>query len=117
MTPSYAPFDLMTGAARPASSRRAETTLLGALDGRGRSFTIIFAAVTCAILIVVLYPWLARYALARPNARSSHRTPTPQGGGIAVVAAHDRRRLDRACIFFSGRIARLQHCYRSSWRR
>src|SRR5262245_5057105 len=25
--------------------------------------------------------------LARPNARSSHRAPTPQGGGIAVVAA------------------------------
>jgi UDP-N-acetylmuramyl pentapeptide phosphotransferase/UDP-N-acetylglucosamine-1-phosphate transferase len=25
--------------------------------------------------------------LARPNARSSHRIPTPQGGGIAVIAA------------------------------
>jgi UDP-N-acetylmuramyl pentapeptide phosphotransferase/UDP-N-acetylglucosamine-1-phosphate transferase len=32
-------------------------------------------------------PLLQRYALARPNARSSHVTPTPQGGGIAVVAA------------------------------
>ena len=30
---------------------------------------------------------LARYALARPNARSSHKEPTPQGGGIAVIAA------------------------------
>jgi UDP-N-acetylmuramyl pentapeptide phosphotransferase/UDP-N-acetylglucosamine-1-phosphate transferase len=30
---------------------------------------------------------LARYALARPTARSSHREPTPQGGGIAVMAA------------------------------
>jgi UDP-N-acetylmuramyl pentapeptide phosphotransferase/UDP-N-acetylglucosamine-1-phosphate transferase len=30
---------------------------------------------------------LVRYALARPNARSSHREPTPQGGGIAVVVA------------------------------
>jgi len=28
-----------------------------------------------------------RYALARPNARSSHVQPTPQGGGIAVVVA------------------------------
>jgi UDP-N-acetylmuramyl pentapeptide phosphotransferase/UDP-N-acetylglucosamine-1-phosphate transferase len=28
-----------------------------------------------------------RYALARPNVRSSHRVPTPQGGGIAVIAA------------------------------
>ncbi|MBR0826102.1 glycosyltransferase family 4 protein [Bradyrhizobium manausense] len=32
-------------------------------------------------------PLLQRYALARPNARSSHRIPTPQGGGIAVIAA------------------------------
>jgi UDP-N-acetylmuramyl pentapeptide phosphotransferase/UDP-N-acetylglucosamine-1-phosphate transferase len=30
---------------------------------------------------------LVQVALARPNARSSHRIPTPQGGGIAVVAA------------------------------
>jgi len=40
-----------------------------------------------AALIVVLRPLLTRYALARPNARSSHREPTPQGGGIAVCAA------------------------------
>ncbi|HEY7384731.1 MAG TPA: glycosyltransferase family 4 protein [Beijerinckiaceae bacterium] len=45
------------------------------------------SAVTCAILIVALKPLLVRYALARPNARSSHRSPTPQGGGIAVMAA------------------------------
>jgi UDP-N-acetylmuramyl pentapeptide phosphotransferase/UDP-N-acetylglucosamine-1-phosphate transferase len=40
-----------------------------------------------AALILLLFPLLRRYALARPNARSSHTTPTPQGGGIAVVAA------------------------------
>ena len=45
------------------------------------------AALACAALIVLLRPLLQRYALARPNARSSHTTPTPQGGGIAVVAA------------------------------
>jgi UDP-N-acetylmuramyl pentapeptide phosphotransferase/UDP-N-acetylglucosamine-1-phosphate transferase len=45
------------------------------------------AALACAGLIVVLRPLLVRYALARPNARSSHVTPTPQGGGIAVLAA------------------------------
>ena len=38
-------------------------------------------------LIVLLRPWLARYAMAQPNSRSSHREPTPQGGGIAVVVA------------------------------
>lgn len=30
-------------------------------------------------------PALQRYALARPNARSSHSQPTPQGAGIAIV--------------------------------
>jgi UDP-N-acetylmuramyl pentapeptide phosphotransferase/UDP-N-acetylglucosamine-1-phosphate transferase len=38
-------------------------------------------------LIAMLLPTLRRHALARPNARSSHREPTPQGGGIAVIAA------------------------------
>lgn len=38
-------------------------------------------------LIVLLRPWLERYALVSPNARSSHQRPTPQGGGIAVVVA------------------------------
>lgn len=47
----------------------------------------VFAAVTSGVLIALLYPLLKRYALAKPNARSSHRTPTPQGGGIAVIAA------------------------------
>jgi UDP-N-acetylmuramyl pentapeptide phosphotransferase/UDP-N-acetylglucosamine-1-phosphate transferase len=45
------------------------------------------SALLSAFLIVVLKPLLVRYALARPNARSSHRVPTPQGGGIAVIGA------------------------------
>ena len=45
------------------------------------------AAILSALLIVALGPWLARYAVAKPNARSSHKVPTPQGGGIAVVGA------------------------------
>ena len=45
------------------------------------------AALICAALIVLLRPVLHRYALARPNARSSHKMPTPQGAGIAVIAA------------------------------
>jgi UDP-N-acetylmuramyl pentapeptide phosphotransferase/UDP-N-acetylglucosamine-1-phosphate transferase len=44
-----------------------------------------FAAALSAGLILRLRPLLQRYALARPNARSSHTVPTPQGGGIAVV--------------------------------
>jgi UDP-N-acetylmuramyl pentapeptide phosphotransferase/UDP-N-acetylglucosamine-1-phosphate transferase len=38
-------------------------------------------------LLLWLRPLLARYALAKPGARSSHKEPTPQGGGIAVIAA------------------------------
>ena len=45
------------------------------------------AAGASAGLILLLKPLLARYALAQPNARSSHTTPTPQGGGIAVMVA------------------------------
>lgn len=48
---------------------------------------LIAAVAISAGLIAVLRPLLVRYALARPNARSSHKEPTPQGGGIAVVAA------------------------------
>ncbi len=47
----------------------------------------IAAAVMCFGLLQGLMPLLARYALAKPNARSSHKIPTPQGGGIAVIAA------------------------------
>lgn len=45
-----------------------------------------FGAGASAGFIVLLMPLLRRYALARPNARSSHVAPTPQGGGIAVIA-------------------------------
>jgi UDP-N-acetylmuramyl pentapeptide phosphotransferase/UDP-N-acetylglucosamine-1-phosphate transferase len=46
---------------------------------------ILVAGIASAALIVVMRPLFARYALARPNARSSHKAPTPQGGGVAVV--------------------------------
>ncbi|MEY9362153.1 UDP-N-acetylmuramyl pentapeptide phosphotransferase/UDP-N-acetylglucosamine-1-phosphate transferase [Bradyrhizobium yuanmingense] len=53
---------------------------------------VLLLAVAAAVLISALVTWtsrplLQRYALARPNARSSHRVPTPQGAGIAVIAA------------------------------
>jgi UDP-N-acetylmuramyl pentapeptide phosphotransferase/UDP-N-acetylglucosamine-1-phosphate transferase len=52
-----------------------------------RGIAIVAAsALLSAFLILVLRPLLKRYAVARPNARSSHTIPTPQGGGIAVVA-------------------------------
>ncbi|WP_210496218.1 glycosyl transferase [Microvirga antarctica] len=45
------------------------------------------AFVLTVLLILILKPLLARYAMARPNARSSHTVPTPQGGGIAIMIA------------------------------
>src|SRR5262245_21143320 len=47
----------------------------------------ILAGAVSVALILALSPWLKAYALARPNARSSHREPTPQGGGAAVIVA------------------------------
>jgi UDP-N-acetylmuramyl pentapeptide phosphotransferase/UDP-N-acetylglucosamine-1-phosphate transferase len=47
----------------------------------------VLAALISTGLIRALLPWLQSYALARPNARSSHRQPTPQGGGAAVIMA------------------------------
>ncbi|OAF01302.1 glycosyl transferase [Bradyrhizobium centrolobii] len=52
--------------------------------------SLLGAAIAGLISAVITWtsrPLLQRYALARPNARSSHRIPTPQGAGIAVIAA------------------------------
>jgi len=51
-----------------------------------------FAAAAAAGLLSGVMTWairplLLKVALAKPNARSSHRIPTPQGAGIAVITA------------------------------
>lgn len=48
---------------------------------------LAIAALISALVTRTSRPLLQRYALARPNARSSHRIPTPQGAGIAVISA------------------------------
>lgn len=48
---------------------------------------LIAAAAVSYGLLLLLRPLLLRYALALPNARSSHKAPTPQGAGIGVIAA------------------------------
>jgi len=45
---------------------------------------VVAALVTTATLTLTL-PWLTRQVLDVPNHRSSHKTPVPRGGGIAVV--------------------------------
>src|ERR1700723_3735394 len=53
----------------------------------GGAAILIAGALASVVLIVLLRPLLARYAIVQPNKRSSHTIPTPQGGGIAVIAA------------------------------
>ena len=50
-------------------------------------FAVLAAALFSAVMTWAIRPVLLRHALATPNARSSHRLPTPQGAGIAVIAA------------------------------
>jgi UDP-N-acetylmuramyl pentapeptide phosphotransferase/UDP-N-acetylglucosamine-1-phosphate transferase len=47
----------------------------------------ILAVVLSSAVTWAIRPLMLRHALAKPNARSSHRIPTPQGAGIAVIAA------------------------------
>ncbi len=46
----------------------------------------ILAGLIAAATIPLLLPWLKTIALAKVNDRSSHKVPTPQGGGLAVLA-------------------------------
>ena len=48
---------------------------------------VLLATGTSFVLLLWLKPMLKQYALAKPDVRSSHKMPTPQGGGIAVIAA------------------------------
>jgi UDP-N-acetylmuramyl pentapeptide phosphotransferase/UDP-N-acetylglucosamine-1-phosphate transferase len=52
------------------------------------SFAIFLVAAGLSFaLLLFLRPLLQRYALAHPNARSSHTVPTAQGGGVGVIVA------------------------------
>jgi UDP-N-acetylmuramyl pentapeptide phosphotransferase/UDP-N-acetylglucosamine-1-phosphate transferase len=57
------------------------------MNSLGLGLVVAIAAAVSAGIVMALLPLLQRYALAHPNARSSHHTSTPQGGGIAVIAA------------------------------
>jgi len=48
---------------------------------------VVVSTILTAAIIKLLYPALVRIAVAHPNARSSHKAPTPQGAGIAVIAS------------------------------
>jgi UDP-N-acetylmuramyl pentapeptide phosphotransferase/UDP-N-acetylglucosamine-1-phosphate transferase len=65
-------------------------------------FAAVAAAMLSAVLTWAIRPLLLRHALATPNARSSHRVPTPQGAGIAVIAT--TLLIAEAAIAWAGRI-------------
>jgi Fuc2NAc and GlcNAc transferase len=50
------------------------------------AFAIASGTAASWLLLRVLIPQLRRRLLDEPNARSSHRQPTPRGGGLAFVA-------------------------------
>src|SRR6266481_6153844 len=74
--------------------------------------TALVALVLSFGLMLLLRPWLERYAMVQPNDRSSHYQPTPQGGGIAAVIAALPNELqilpqvpwsiERACLLLAG---------------
>ncbi|MET4279191.1 MULTISPECIES: glycosyltransferase family 4 protein [unclassified Bradyrhizobium] len=62
-------------------------TAVDALGAIASLLAVTMAALVSGVITWTSRPLLQRYALARPNARSSHRIPTPQGAGIAVISA------------------------------
>ena len=109
--------------------RRKGRTGLGADRGTGVTATLdrmTISELLLSLLAVVsqrrssagmtwaIRPLLLQHALAKPNARSSHRVPTPQGAGIAVIAATLAGR--RVVIFAyadpASRISRSQYSAR-----
>lgn len=67
------------------------TFVAGPATATGMFLLALLPAALAALLSACItwrsMPLLQRYALARPNTRSSHRIPTPQGAGIAIIAA------------------------------
>ena len=61
--------------------------MFSASQALAMAIAFVSAAALGYFMVLVLMPGLTRYATAKPNARSSHRVPTPQGGGIAVVGS------------------------------
>ena len=60
---------------------------------------VLLAAAFSWLLLQALIPQLRRRLLDEPNARSSHRLPTPRGGGLALVAVSS---VSSAMALFTG---------------
>jgi UDP-N-acetylmuramyl pentapeptide phosphotransferase/UDP-N-acetylglucosamine-1-phosphate transferase len=69
---------------RNTPATTATVALLGVVFLTGGAIAAL-AALACAVFTLALMPLFRAYALARPNGRSSHRVPVPQGGGVPLV--------------------------------
>ena len=49
------------------------------------TLVLFFSAIASGVLLWGLIPKLSNHLLDKPNARSSHKQPTPRGGGLAFV--------------------------------
>ena len=55
------------------------------LFSSGAALAISSAGLCSWLLLAALIPQLRKRLLDQPNARSSHRQPTPRGGGVVFV--------------------------------
>ena len=76
MGPPHLPSNIDAGQADPWQ-------LVGSLG----PLVFVGSLILSSALIVLTLPVFRRFALAVPNARSSHKAVTPQGGGFGVVGA------------------------------
>jgi Fuc2NAc and GlcNAc transferase len=80
------------GEARIKSIVSSRCGLSGSGGARPMTSSIVWVAFTAFSIALIATGLMRRYALQRnlidiPNARSSHASPTPRGGGVAIVFA------------------------------
>jgi UDP-N-acetylmuramyl pentapeptide phosphotransferase/UDP-N-acetylglucosamine-1-phosphate transferase len=78
--PHHVAFSVMT----TALAWIAGAVAIGVSYACGGRFALL-AAILSLVICIAGQPLFRAYAMARPNARSSHRVPVPQGGGAPVI--------------------------------
>jgi UDP-GlcNAc:undecaprenyl-phosphate/decaprenyl-phosphate GlcNAc-1-phosphate transferase len=71
----------------PGDSTRHDRRLIDAMTLAAFLRHLVFCAALAAVSAVMVRAMIAAGVMDVPNARKSHRNPTPKGGGVGVVAA------------------------------
>ncbi len=58
---------------------------MDSLHSRVMFVFLLAAFITCAVLVAIVRRYAIKQLLDHPNERSSHATPTPRGGGLAIA--------------------------------